>query len=732
MQLMPGISRTATTCVLLCVLISAPVFAQTPAGGKRDQTDVLRVFTELVQTDVMVFDKDGHFVDGLKKEDFELRIDGQPKPIDFFERIIAGSANEESQLAAARGSSKRTDTSDTAGPVPLDRGRPIFFYLDDLHMDLAGLNAARKVVSEFVDKQMAQNDEVAITSASGQIGFLQQLTDNKTVLHAALERLKFRPYSVRDLDRPPMTEYQSLQIERGDRDTNDFFVEQTVAQNPGMSREQAETVVHSRARMMLQQAEVATMATISGLDSLVRSANKLAGRKLVFFISGGFFLNPEEGSMSRVQRITSLAARSGVVIYSIDARGLATGLPDAATESAFDVSGRLARSSMGEMAASQDAMNALARDTGGRPTFNTNALGSGLTRALKETSAYYLLAWKPERETQHASSKFHRIEVKVVGRPQLVVHVRRGFYDVEPEPVAAKSSKPKQPEGNKPAAPDKLADSELGQKIRGTFPEHAIPISLNLTYVNSSDKKWLLSTMMEVPSAFLTFETVDGKQVAAVEVAGVFFNDRGQSGGSFNKKLTLEAQPDYVSGRGSVRYSYPLFLQPGMYQVRVGARDPKSGRIGSANGWIEIPNLKPTELGMSSVLIGVPPAAAANSNSATNQTAASSLEVNVSHRFQRDSNLRFAIFVYNAGAAPAPDSKPDLALQLLMVRDDQPVVTIPLKKISVDGVTDLSRIPYAGEVPLAGLPAGRYILKVTVIDRISKQSASQEARFEIE
>lgn len=722
---MPGISRTATTCVLICMLVCAPVFAQTPERGRQDQTDVLRVFTELVQTDVMVFDKQGRFVDGLKKEDFELRIDGQPKPIDFFERVTAGSANEESQLAAARGSSSRTNNSDTAAPVPLDRGRPIFFYIDDLHLDLASLNAAKKVIIDFVDKQMAQNDEVAITSASGQIGFLQQLTDNKTVLRAALERLKFRPYSVRDIDRPPMTEYQALQIERYDHDTTDYFIEQTIAQNPGMPLSAAEAQVRTRARIILQQADVATMATMSGLDSLIRSANKLSGRKLVFLISGGFFLDPQASSMSRVQRITSLAARNGVVIYSIDARGLATNLPDAATETAFDVTGRLERSSLGAISASQDAMNALARDTGGKTVFNTNALGTGLTRALKETSAYYLLAWKPEGETQHAS-KFHRIEVKVIGKPQLAVQVRRGFFDVEPEPIAAKSSKQKQPEPKKPADPD------LRQRLVGTFPERAIPISLNLTYLNTSDKGWLLTTMMEVPSAFLTFETVGEKQVAAVEVAGVFFNDRGQSGGSFIQMVTLEAKANYVSGRGNVRYSYPLFLHPGLYHVRVGARDPKSGRIGSAHDWIEIPNLKTTQLGLSSMLIGVRPSTSAESNSETSQTMASSMEVNIGHRFQRDSNLRFAIFVYNAVVAPAPDSKPDLALQVQLVRDDQPVVTTALKKIATGDITDFSRIRYAGEIPLTGVPAGRYLLKVTVIDRISKQSASQETRFEIE
>jgi hypothetical protein len=94
-------------CVLTCAFVCTSMFGQEPERPKQDQTDVLRVFTELVQTDVMVFDKQGHFIDGLKKEDFELRIDGQPKPIDFFERVTAGSANEESQLAAARGSLPR-------------------------------------------------------------------------------------------------------------------------------------------------------------------------------------------------------------------------------------------------------------------------------------------------------------------------------------------------------------------------------------------------------------------------------------------------------------------------------------------------------------------------------------------------------------------------------------------------------------------------------------------------
>ena len=201
-------TKPATACLLCLVafllLYSTEVFAQTPPATTpeskgQDQPEVLRVYTELVQTDVMVFDKEGRFVNGLKPENFELRIDGKLKPIEFFEKITAGSVSEEAQIAAARGSSTQGNTGRSTGLTPLDRGRPVFFYVDDLHMDLAGVTTARKLIARFIDSEMGQNDEAAIASASGQIGFLQQLTNNKTVLRAALERLKPRPYSVRDL-----------------------------------------------------------------------------------------------------------------------------------------------------------------------------------------------------------------------------------------------------------------------------------------------------------------------------------------------------------------------------------------------------------------------------------------------------------------------------------------------------------------------------------------------------
>src|SRR5258705_3723997 len=488
----------ALTCLamtlLVCLLFDSRVGHGQTTQRSQEPSDVLRVYTDIVQTDVMVFDKQGRFVDGLKSSDLELRIDGTPKQVEFFEKVTTGSINEEMQIAAARGSA-RTKAANAAGPAPLDRGRPIFFYVDDLHLDLPAWQATRKLITRFIDNEMGQNDEAAIASASGQIGFLQQLTDNKSVLRLALERLKVRPYSVRDFERRTMTEYQALLVSNYDHDLTEFFVDATMRLNPGLTRDSAESLVTVRARALAQQSGAVATNTLVGLEGLIKSANALPGRKLIFFVSGGFLLDDRNSdSRSRLQRITSAAARSGVVIYSFDARGLVATLGDVSTPTEFDVSGTLQRANSGELHATQDGLFALAADTGGKTIFNTISLEPGLGRALKETSTYYLLAWKPDRESHE--SKFRRIEVKVVGRPDLTVQVRRGFFDREPEPV--KTAKSQKPSNDKKAGEvSKSPETELRNAMLAPYPAHDIPVSLSLTYLVNGPKGVMLSSALQ-------------------------------------------------------------------------------------------------------------------------------------------------------------------------------------------------------------------------------------------
>ena len=75
--------------ILSCLVSARVVSAQTKPEKPGEQADVVRVNTELVQTDVTVFDKAGHFVSGLKPEEFAFRVDNKPQAIAFFEQVTS-------------------------------------------------------------------------------------------------------------------------------------------------------------------------------------------------------------------------------------------------------------------------------------------------------------------------------------------------------------------------------------------------------------------------------------------------------------------------------------------------------------------------------------------------------------------------------------------------------------------------------------------------------------------
>ncbi len=459
----------------------------------------------------------------------------------------------------------------------------------------------------------------------------------------------------------------------------------------------------------------------------MKSAKNLPGRKVVFFLSGGFLIeNRRSDSFSKVRDITSASAKSGVVIYSMDTRGLVASLHDASVARPFDPSGRLTVSSHGELGSSQDGMHALAVDTGGKAVFNTNDLKKGLAPAIKETSTYYLLAWKPDAEAQK-QRRFRNLEVKLVNRPDLIVRVRKGYFDLDPPApqVAAAAKDAAQPP--KPiSAPAKLRES-----IIAPYPERGLPILLSADYYDVPEKGPMLSTAVQVPGEFLVFgEQPDGKIQAVLDVSGVYYDDKGVAKLNFIERIVTTA-PDLERAknyRNDITFSYPAKLPPGLYQVRVAARDDKSGQIGSAHAWIEIPDLAKKNLTMSTVLLGE--RTQAMITNVSRPEGVSPIALSASHRFKRESTLRFLIFAYNAVFSPA-DQKPDLAVQVQVIRDDQPVITTALRKISTDGVLDLTRLPYAAEIPLTELLPGRYLLQVSLIDRVSKQSTRRQTHFDV-
>jgi VWFA-related protein len=739
-------NRTTTLVLISCFCLTAlltgmgglaPVANAQQPQPKAQDDDVLRINTDLVQTAITVIDKNGRFVDGLDRSQFELTVDGKPRPLSFFERITAGSARDE-QLATRA----EPDAAPTKAPAipPSVRGRSIVFFIDDLHLSPDSMNRTKQMLRHFLDNEMSSRDSVAVASASGQIGFLQQFTNNKVVLDAAMARLNPVPYDARGFGTgsTKMTEYMALSIQnsRSDNKVQAFYIGECLKQSLPPKNTPAyrqlvaalqvmcENQVKNSARAVLMQAGAITLNTYNSLESLMRSSAKAPGRKLAFFVSDGFLMDTGAqgpGLREKLDRIIDAATRSGVVVYTIDARGLGAGMVvDAANSRPQTGSGDpgLDMAMVGEVSAYQDAMNALAGDTGGRALRNQNYFDRWVEKVLDETSNYYLLAWRPDKEAEKAP-KFRHVKVTVTGRPDLTVRAPRGYVEGPPsatETAAAASGE--KPSGGKASS---KPEADLRDALSDYYAHGALPTRLSLTFLNTPKNETVLTSSMQISSRGLMYGD-DGKQPATIKLAGVILSDKGKIASSFRNQLSVNPL-DAGSSDAGVIYNQHTPLAPGIYQVRVAARDEKSGQVGSAMQWVVIPDLARRELTLSSLLLG-----GQVLENAKIKDGGAQVQLSVDHRFLRSGHLGYWVFVYNAkrdatGAA-------NLTAQTQVLREGQVVLASPQRKLG-GGEADPERIPFGEELALKTLAPGRYDLRVTITDSIAGTSIAQNIDFEV-
>lgn len=690
-----------------------------PAPGQTIQhgDEVVRVNTELVQSDVLVLDKRGQFVEGLKASDFQLKLNGKPRQILFFERLAAGSASEENLIATARGQLSAEKQNTTT--VSLDRGRTIVFYLDDYHLSPRSINHVREMITKFIDQQMGANDEIAIITATGQLGFLEQLTGERAVLQRAVNKIGHRSFQTTDAERPPMNEVEALAIVNEDRRIIDYFVEQLLRdlgqpqrRQPSpliRGRDQYESLVRARAKSIVDQMSALNTSTLSRFERFVRSSSQVPWQKIVFFVSDGFVMIDNESSNTQLHRITDAATRSGATIYTVDARGLISGVTEAARKLPSDYTGRLASMGTRSISASQLPLRTIAVDSGGEPILDTNDPQPELKRALQESSNFYQLAWRPdERETQ--DRKFQVVEVTLPGKPELTVRVKQGFFlNIAEKPNSAGNNKEERSKGKKKDAAENASPLELA--LRNIFPRRTLPVSISAGFMKVDGPAMLVTASVEVSKEALGLQTrTEGVEL---ELIGVAVDENGKPFANFAQSLTLQPSQILSSAVGRVVYNEQLRLAPGLYQIRVAIMDRRDSRIGSTSQWLAVPDPKASEFSLSSLFLGD-----------IDPTQSGKLAINGSHRFRANSRLGFMTYIYNA-----VPTAPDLSLQIQVLRDGQPVLTQPSVKVDTNFIADLGRIPYGEELRLQDLPKGIYILQVTVIDRIAKKSAQQQARF---
>jgi VWFA-related protein len=400
----------------------------------------IRINVGLVGTDMMVFDRNGKFVENLRQDQFELRVDGVLRPVSFLESVSAGAPRD--MLLWGNGASAFPSV---ASPQATPAGAPnrnLLFFIDDWHLSADSTIRTRDALSWLIKTSASVGDKIAVLTASGSAGSSFELSGDRNGLLSTIERINFQSAGVEDATFPAMTETQAVLIEQGDEDAVSSFIQAIFGRTEedvkrlddrGMltfdllkQMNEAKQTIRKRASALAQLSAGVAERTLDVFQNALRSLSNVPGRKLVFYVSDGFVLQPQRANTSaRIAQVADAAAQAGIVVCTLDARGLVVGLPDAKSRgSAAPQRGRLS-----EISAPQDALNALAAGTGGRFLKNTNALGEALKTTLGEYSKYYVLYWAFEPETLPPGKRI-AIRVSVKGRPELIVRLRQGSIDV--------------------------------------------------------------------------------------------------------------------------------------------------------------------------------------------------------------------------------------------------------------------------------------------------------------
>jgi VWFA-related protein len=561
------------------------------SSSPQENTPRFRVAADGVRIDAVVTDQKGRIVPDLTAADFEVRQDGKLQKLLFaqFVPVLTGPAVP---AAPSLPPGARSD----APPVPVsqikreDVQRTLAIVVDDLSLSFESFEGAQRALHAFVDRELRPNDLVALVRTGGSIGALQPFTVDRRTLHASIDRLRWNGFSRNGVEPyEPLNIFHTFDDRTGIGDLSDF------------------SLVDILRRSMSAQ------GTFSALNLVVQGARDLPGRKAVVFVSEGFQLlgqgahdngaEPNSRLRYHLDRVIEQATRAGVVIYSLDCRGLQSAALHAADNlkvgplrpDGFD---ELIRSKAQDRLEfnrdTQEGMAYLAEQTGGFAVLNGNDLADRLGRITNDVRDYYVIGYTPHEGTFAAKGKkpsLHKISIRVK-RPGLQVKTRKEFLGI---------SDPAEANGAKTPA------QQLVHAATSPFAETTIALRATTLPAYSLDKGAYVRTLLHIDARALTFiDDEAGKRTASADVLGMVFDQDGievaHLSTGFSVALTREGAEDAL--RDGLAYTLRIPIrQSGAYQVRFAVRDRQSGAIGSAGEYIEVPDAAGGAFALSGIVL---------------------------------------------------------------------------------------------------------------------------------
>jgi VWFA-related protein len=678
--------RTGTFCAPLSAAVFTAALLSTVHGQDAPQP-IIRVSVDRIQIGAVVTDAKGRHVTDLGMGDFTILDAGKPQAVTSCEYIRLDSAAAPVPASAQAGRAAAMPDMPTHELTRDQVQRSIVFLADDLSFAPTTIPDIRKALQSAIERNLQPGDMAAIIRSSSGNSSLEQFTSDKRLLLESIGKIRWRPESR--------------------------------ATANGMLPQGAYAFGVTNPYLTIDSFRRSAMA----LRYVIPALRDLPGRKAIFLISESFpsgrAYRAVNSLATPVGWLVDQALRAGIVIYGIDPTPLSPVTPDASYDVAAD---NLAMKSngfgpeRGVTAAQASAqlqgytqrslvlqelkragLRTLAEGTGGQIAEDTD-MPNALARFSADLEGYYLLTYRPTAAEKYFDWKrgqpppFRSVKVSVA-RTGLRVRSYAGYIAESDDSVRN--------------TPDHVRTLGLGRAASAAlfspFGATGLHVDLYPAFTLPEPASPELRLLVHIDAHDVTFASGDnGRHNAVLEVVARAGDDSDKPGEVVSKEVVLHLKDESFAEAMRVGLTYPVTIaaqHPGLYDVRVVVHDTAGSKLGSARGFVEVPDLLKGRLTVSGVLL----------HNGTDEL----------HRFYREDSLSYMCRVFHAKSVKG---------EVRIVREGEQVLAVPATVVaSGDGSITLE-----GVLPLAALAPGLYSLQAVANEDAGGDTASSQwTDFEI-
>ncbi|MGC1421138.1 MAG: VWA domain-containing protein [Terracidiphilus sp.] len=520
---------------------------------------VLTLNVRTVVEDVVVMDKSGRAVSGLRKEDFQVLENGKPQLITFFE------PNFTNIEGALQRSTLPTNTF-TNIPIADPHNVTNVLLLDALNSWPEDRMYAQVQMVKYL-ASLPPNLRIGIFTLTGEkLNLIQGFNQDSSALRAAIAKFTSKRSAASSLSKP--AEQQALvatvdEMKQAAKETN----------NPRLT-ESADALQHFlKMGVGIVDEHDSLRTTLNALQSLARYLAAVPGRKNLFWLVGNFPVCNGCGYDDFYRETKDKLAEAGVSVYPIDAHGVDSDMglgPDAFKH---QVSTRLIDSGI------------WADDTGGK-AYHANEINQEIADALDHGSRYYMLAYVPRDRKEEGRGR--TVEVKVTGNYK--IFYRKHYLELTQRDIKTANMAP----AKSPLLP--LMGHGLPNSAEIPYRLKVVPSTVQpgSGAGRAGQNAQLTGKLMRYDvgfdlqaSALSLLPDADGMRRKSLQVALVVYGQDFKPLNWETRNISLLINPAQwaVDQRADIRFHIEIDAPSGDVYLRTGVYDSSSSKVGT----LEIP-----------------------------------------------------------------------------------------------------------------------------------------------